>query len=273
MGIKQYYQDMAHDLLSKKEEAELARKAQDGDQRAREELIEHNLRLVVNIAKKYQGKGMELEDLIQEGNLGLMKAIDKFDPDKGYKFSTYATWWIKQGITRALPEAKTIRIPVHIWEKTTKIFKAKDKLYNELNREPTSEEIAEEVGIKEEKVKEIIRITSDQNLASLNNLVGEDKSTELGELIADDGIDDPIKNVNERFLQEDLEEVLSDLSNREAEIIRLRYGLNDGLPKTLREVADKFDLSRERIRQIQEKALRRLRHPSRSKSLKGYVAG
>lgn len=273
MGIDQYYQEMGHDLLSKKEEAKLAKAAQNGDQEARKELIEHNLRLVVSIAKKYRGKGMEFEDMIQEGNLGLMKAIDKFDPDKGYRFSTYATWWIRQSITRALPEAKTIRVPVHVWEKTTKVFKAKEKLYNQLNREPTFEEISEETGIESEKVKEIIRISSDQNLASLNNLVGDDENTELGELIANDDVEEPMTDLNRQFLQEDLEEVLEELTDREAEIIRLRFGLKDNWPKTLQEVADRFKLSRERIRQIQEKALRRLRHPSRSKALKAYIAG
>ncbi|KXS41153.1 MAG: RNA polymerase primary sigma factor [Candidatus Frackibacter sp. T328-2] len=271
MGIKQYYQEIGHDILSREEEVKLARRAQNGDEEAKTQLIEHNLRLVVDIAKKYRGKGMELQDLIQEGNLGLMKAIDKFDPEKGYKFSTYATWWIRQRITRSLPEAKTIRVPVHIWEKTTKVFKVKERLYNELNREPTIEEIAEELRIDAEKVEEIIKISSEQNLASLNNLVGEDKNTELGELIVDDNVEDPVKGVSNQFLKEDLEEVLAELTEREAEIIRLRFGLKDNWSRTLQEVADRFKLSRERIRQIQQKALKRLQHPSRSKVLRGYI--
>jgi RNA polymerase primary sigma factor len=271
MSVKQYYQDIAHDILSRKEEVKLARKAQNGDDEARKELIEHNLRLVVNVAKKYQGKGLEFQDIIQEGNLGLMKAINKFDPDKGYKFSTYATWWIRQRITRALPEAKTIRVPVHVWEKTTKIFKAKDRLYNKLNREPTFEEIADEINIKTEKVEEMLKVLSNQNLSSLNKLVGENENTELGELVVDDKIEGPVKGVSDQFLKEDLEEVLAQLTDREAEIIRLRFGLKDNWSRTLQEVADKFKLSRERIRQIQEKALRRLRHPSRSKALRGYI--
>ncbi|KXS45580.1 MAG: RNA polymerase primary sigma factor [Candidatus Frackibacter sp. T328-2] len=274
MSLGQYYREASHDILSKEEEIELARQAKDGDQEARKELIEHNLRLVVSTAKKYQGKGLDLQDLIQEGNLGLMKAIDKFDPEKGYKFSTYATWWIRQGITRAIEDkSRTIRVPNNVHQKIIKLFKAKDRLYNELNREPTAEEIATEVNIKPEKVKEMLSVAYNQNIASLNKLVGSDEETEFGEFRVNENADDPDEVVNMGFLREDLEEALSSIPERQAEVVRLRFGLVDSRPRTLKEVGEVFGLSRERIRQIQELAFRKLRHPSRLWRLETYMTG
>lgn len=232
MSIKQYYQKISHDLLSKEEEIELANRAQAGDQEAREELVRHNLRLVVSVAQKHTGKGLDLQDLIQEGNLGLMKAIDKFDPEKGNRFSTYATWWIRQKVNRAIEnQSRTIRIPNGVFQKTIKIFRAKDKLYTELNREPSIEEIAAEVELEPEKVKEILRIAYDQNISSLNQLVGEDEETELGHFVTDEKAEDPVAKFDSQLLREDLERVLDELPDRQAEIVRLRYGLDGGEKK------------------------------------------
>jgi RNA polymerase primary sigma factor len=272
MSLGQYYREASHDILSKEEEIELARQAKDGDQEARKELIEHNLRLVVSTAKKYQGKGLELQDLIQEGNLGLMKAIDKFDPEKGYRFSTYATWWIRQGITRAIEDkSRTIRVPNHVHQKMIKLFKAKDKLYNELNREPTNEEIAAKVELKPEKVKEMLEVAYNQNLASLNKLVGSDEETEFGQFIANENVEDPFSNLLHELIKESLDKALETLPDRQAEIVRLRFGLIDGRQRTLKEVGKVIGVTRGRIGQLQELAFRKLRHPARMKYIRDYV--
>lgn len=277
VSIKQYYREISHDLLSKEEEIELTNKAQAGDQGAREELIKHNLRLVISIAQKHTGKGLELQDLIQEGNLGLMKAIDRFDPEKGNRFSTYATYWIRQKVNRAIEnQSRTIRIPNGIFQKTVKVFRAKDKLYAELNREPSIEEIATEVELKPEKVKEILRISYDQNISSLNQLVGEDEETELGHFVSDKNAENPAANFDNQLLRQELEEVLEGLPDRQAEIVRLRYGLKDGKKRTLKEVGEVFGVTKERIRQLQELAFRKLRHPASAnqvEKLRVYMTG
>ncbi len=257
-------------LLSFEEELELAQKVLDGDEDAKKKLSESNLRLVVSIAKKYVGRGMLFLDLIQEGNMGLIKAVEKFDYTKGYKFSTYATWWIRQAITRAIADqARTIRIPVHMVETINKLIRTSRLLLQRLGREPSPEEIAQELEISVEKVMEIQKIAQDP--VSLETPIGEEDDSHLGDFIQDDDSPAPQDAAAYTMLKEQLEEVMNTLTPREAKVLKLRFGLEDGKARTLEEVGKEFDVTRERIRQIEAKALRKLRHPSRSKKLKDYM--
>ena len=269
--VKVYLKEIGRvPLLSSDEEVDLAVRIMNGDEAAKKRLSEANLRLVVSIAKRYVGRGMQFLDLIQEGNLGLIKAVEKFDYTKGFKFSTYATWWIRQAITRAIADqARTIRIPVHMVETINKVKKASSMLLHKNGHEPSAEEVAEELDMSVDKVREIMRVA--QEPVSLETPIGEEEDSHLGDFIPDDEAPAPADAASHALLKETLTDVLATLTPREAKVLRLRFGLEDGRPRTLEEVGKEFDVTRERIRQIEAKALRKLRHPSRSKKLKDFL--
>ena len=269
--VKVYLKEIGRvPLLSAEEEVELAIRMSQGDVAAKKRLSDANLRLVVSIAKRYVGRGMQFLDLIQEGNLGLIKAVEKFDHTKGFKFSTYATWWIRQAITRAIADqARTIRIPVHMVETINKVKKVSSQLLHQNGREPTAEEIAKELDMSVDKVREIMRVA--QEPVSLETPIGEEEDSHLGDFIPDEDAPAPADAASHTLLKEQLSDVLKTLTPREEKVLRLRFGLDDGRPRTLEEVGKEFNVTRERIRQIEAKALRKLRHPSRSKKLKDFI--
>ena len=269
--IREYLKEIGSiPLLTQEQEQDLAKRKSEGDAEAGKKLVEANLRLVVSIAKRYVGRGMLFLDLIQEGNLGLIKAVEKFDYQKGFKFSTYATWWIRQAITRAIADqARTIRIPVHMVETINKLIRVSRQLLQELGREPLPEEIAEELDMPVERVREILKIS--QEPVSLETPIGEEEDSHLGDFIQDDNVPVPAEAAAATLLKEQLGEVLDTLTDREQKVLRLRFGMNDGRARTLEEVGKEFDVTRERIRQIEAKALRKLRHPSRSRKLRDYL--